>query len=65
MATFREKVAEMEAKGMKAGKTPCSQCACQYANEGGSSTHDNGVANAKGCKESVIRIGEVVVKPQK
>lgn len=28
------------------------QCACRYANSGGSSTHNNGVANSKGGLQS-------------
>ncbi len=54
LATFREKVAEMEAKGMKAGK-PGDECCCgcnYEGKEGGSSVADNDAANKKGGKQS-------------
>ncbi len=53
LATFREKVAEMEAKGMKAGGEPgdCC-CGCNYEGRGGSSTAMNDAANDAGGKKS-------------
>ncbi len=41
---------------------PCCVCACYYANSGGSSTTDNGRANAKGCLISVIPIEGIEVR---
>ncbi len=53
LAAFREKVAEMEAKGMKAGKPgdECG-CGCYYEGRGGSSTNANDSANDAGGKHS-------------
>ncbi len=64
LATFRKKVAEMEAKGMKAGKPgdKCC-CGCNYEGRGGSSVAMNDAANVKGglksggCIDAVIVIG--------
>ncbi len=76
LAAFRERVAEMEAKGMQAGGTPgdCG-CGCYYANEGGSSSAMNKSANnASGLKSKAgvpvgddhpgNQIDEVKVTPQ-
>ncbi len=53
LAAFRERMAEMEAKGMQAGGLPgeCG-CGCYYANDEGSSTHANASANKAGGKHS-------------
>ncbi len=63
LATFRKKVAEMEAKGMKAGK-PGDECCCgcnYEGKEGGSSVADNDAANEKGGKYSPGCIKAVIV----
>lgn len=48
-------LAQREMKGIKGGA--CCSCGCFYANQGGSSTQDNGVANAKHCYSSPIPPG--------
>lgn len=51
-------LAKRQMKELKGGESCCS-CACLYANDGGSSTFDNGTANQKHCYHSAIP--EIVV----
>lgn len=44
-------LAQRQMKGIKGGIALC-QCACAYANRGGSSTQDNGTANRNTGKHS-------------
>ncbi|MDY3090516.1 MAG: TIGR04149 family rSAM-modified RiPP [Porphyromonas sp.] len=65
-------LAERQMQGIKGGSSCCG-CGCYYAGRGGSSTHDNGVANSKHCytstrpDEYTIDIPEVIIigKPRR
>lgn len=60
-----ENSVELDSKEMSnvvgAASASCT-CGCFYAETGGSSTNNNGSANAKGGLTSVVRLKEVVVQ---